>query len=47
MTLTRVLSQDETKICEVWMRGIHQDVGQTVLRMVSLKYIFLDYGKYS
>ncbi|KAK2575933.1 hypothetical protein KPH14_007295 [Odynerus spinipes] len=33
MTLTRVLSQDETKICEVWMRGIHQDVGQTVLRM--------------
>ncbi|XP_012283349.1 mitogen-activated protein kinase kinase kinase 15 isoform X2 [Orussus abietinus] len=32
MTLTRVLSQDEAKICEVWMRSIHQDVGQTVLR---------------
>lgn len=34
MTLTRVLSQDEKKICEVWMKSIHQDVGQTVIRMV-------------
>jgi len=34
MTLTRVLNQDEAKICEVWMRGIHQAEGQTVLQMV-------------
>ncbi|XP_043517864.1 mitogen-activated protein kinase kinase kinase 15 isoform X5 [Frieseomelitta varia] len=33
MTLTRVLTQDEAKICEVWMRGIHQAEGQTVLQM--------------
>lgn len=32
MTLTRVLNQDEAKICEVWMRGIHTE-GQTVLQM--------------
>lgn len=35
MTLTRVLTQDEAKICEVWMRGIHQE-GQTVLQMVNI-----------
>ncbi|XP_025267916.1 mitogen-activated protein kinase kinase kinase 15 isoform X3 [Camponotus floridanus] len=35
MTLTRVLNQDEAKICEVWMRGIHQE-GQTVLQMSHL-----------
>ena len=40
MTLTRVLSQDEAKICDVWMRSIHQDVGQTVLRMVKNLYLF-------
>lgn len=34
MTLTRVLTQDEAKICEVWMRGIHQAEGQTVLQTV-------------
>lgn len=34
MTLTRVLNQDEAKICEVWMRGICQAEGQTVLQMV-------------
>lgn len=34
MTLTRVLNQDEAKICEVWMRGIYQAEGQTVLQMV-------------
>ncbi|XP_033214856.1 mitogen-activated protein kinase kinase kinase 15 isoform X1 [Belonocnema kinseyi] len=39
MTLTRVLGQDETKICEVWMRSIHQDVGQTVLRMSHLELL--------
>ena len=33
MTLTRVLNQDEAKICEVWMRGICQAEGQTVLQM--------------
>ncbi|XP_012153342.1 apoptotic signal-regulating kinase 1 isoform X3 [Megachile rotundata] len=36
MTLTRVLTQDEAKICEVWMRGIHQAEGQTVLQMTHL-----------
>jgi mitogen-activated protein kinase kinase kinase 5 len=34
MTLSRVLSQDEHKICEVWMKNIHRDVGETVLTMV-------------
>ncbi|CAL7938490.1 unnamed protein product [Xylocopa violacea] len=33
MTLTRVLTQDEAKICEVWMRSIHQAEEQTVLQM--------------
>ncbi|XP_076758586.1 apoptotic signal-regulating kinase 1 isoform X2 [Xylocopa sonorina] len=33
MTLTRVLTQDEAKICEVWMRSIHQTEEQTVLQM--------------
>lgn len=37
MTLTRVLNQDEAKICEVWMRGIHQAEGQTVLQMVFIR----------
>ncbi|GAB1865602.1 mitogen-activated protein kinase kinase kinase [Camponotus japonicus] len=36
MTLTRVLNQDEAKICEVWMRGIHQAEGQTMLQMSHL-----------
>ncbi|XP_076165507.1 apoptotic signal-regulating kinase 1 isoform X4 [Ptiloglossa arizonensis] len=36
MTLTRVLTQDEAKICEVWMRGIHQAEGQTVLQTSQL-----------
>nr|XP_033339971.1 mitogen-activated protein kinase kinase kinase 15 isoform X1 [Megalopta genalis]XP_033339980.1 mitogen-activated protein kinase kinase kinase 15 isoform X1 [Megalopta genalis]XP_033339988.1 mitogen-activated protein kinase kinase kinase 15 isoform X1 [Megalopta genalis]XP_033339997.1 mitogen-activated protein kinase kinase kinase 15 isoform X1 [Megalopta genalis]XP_033340005.1 mitogen-activated protein kinase kinase kinase 15 isoform X1 [Megalopta genalis] len=36
MTLTRVLTQDEAKICEVWMRGIHQAEGQTVLQLSHL-----------
>lgn len=36
MTLTRVLNQDEAKICEVWMRGIHTE-GQTVLQMVFIQ----------
>lgn len=39
MTLTKVLSQDEATICEVWMRNIHQDVGQTVLRMSHLELL--------
>lgn len=38
MTLTRVLNQDEAKICEVWMRGIHQAEGQTVLQMVLIHF---------
>lgn len=39
MTLTRVLSQDEATICEVWLRNIHQDVGQTVLKMPHLELL--------
>ncbi|XP_043275456.1 mitogen-activated protein kinase kinase kinase 15 isoform X4 [Venturia canescens] len=39
MTLTRVLSQDETTICEVWMRNILQDVGHTVLQMNHLELL--------
>ncbi|XP_011303052.1 mitogen-activated protein kinase kinase kinase 5 isoform X2 [Fopius arisanus] len=39
MTLTRVLSQDEVTICEVWLRNIHKDVGQTVLLMPHLELL--------
>ncbi|XP_063226712.1 mitogen-activated protein kinase kinase kinase 15 isoform X2 [Bacillus rossius redtenbacheri] len=31
MTLSRVLSQDEHKICEVWMKNLCRDVGDTAL----------------
>ncbi|KAJ8682464.1 hypothetical protein QAD02_018256 [Eretmocerus hayati] len=31
MTLTRVLNQDEAKICSVWMRNIQNDVGPNVV----------------
>lgn len=41
MTLTRVLTQDEAKICEVWMRGINQAEGQTVLQMVIIIILLL------
>jgi len=44
MTLSRVLSQDEHKICEVWMKNIHRDVGETVLTMVCLD-CFSTYSK--
>jgi len=30
-TLTRVLSQDGKKICEVWLRSLEREVGQTPL----------------
>ncbi|XP_012267109.2 mitogen-activated protein kinase kinase kinase 15 isoform X2 [Athalia rosae] len=39
MTLTRVLSQDEAKICQVWISSIYQDVGQTVLHMNHLELL--------
>lgn len=39
MTLSRVLSQDEHKICEVWMKNIHRDVGETVLTMSHLEIV--------
>ncbi|XP_059490906.1 mitogen-activated protein kinase kinase kinase 15 isoform X2 [Neocloeon triangulifer] len=32
-TLTRVLTQDEKKICDVWMKSIESDVENTVLSM--------------
>lgn len=34
-TLSRVLSQDQAHICEVWLRAIHSDMGDTALNMVS------------
>lgn len=42
MTLTRVLTQDEAKICEVWMRGIQAELStsQTVLQTV-IVFVFL------
>ncbi|PSN44121.1 Mitogen-activated protein kinase kinase kinase 15 [Blattella germanica] len=39
MTLSRVLSQDEHKICEVWMKNIHRDLGETVLTMSHLEIV--------
>jgi len=35
-TLTRVLAQDEKKICDVWMKSIESDVENTVLSMVRI-----------
>lgn len=35
-TLTRVLSQDGKKICEVWLRSLEHDVGQTPLTAPNL-----------
>ncbi len=32
-TLTRVLSQDRKKICEVWLRSLEREVGQTSLTL--------------
>ncbi|XP_014206497.1 mitogen-activated protein kinase kinase kinase 15 isoform X2 [Copidosoma floridanum] len=41
VTLTRVLSQDEAKICSLWMRKIQAEVGQkTVLEMYHLETLF-------
>ncbi|XP_011497787.1 PREDICTED: mitogen-activated protein kinase kinase kinase 15-like [Ceratosolen solmsi marchali] len=38
MTLTRVLSQDETRICTLWMKSIQVDVGQkSLLKMNDLE----------
>lgn len=39
MTLTRVLSQDERKICEEWMKKIKQGVEETILTMVNLNIL--------
>ncbi|XP_008558932.1 mitogen-activated protein kinase kinase kinase 15 isoform X3 [Microplitis demolitor] len=39
MTLTRVLSQDEATLCNVWMRNIVQDGGQTVICMPHLELL--------
>ncbi|XP_034934270.1 mitogen-activated protein kinase kinase kinase 15 isoform X2 [Chelonus insularis] len=39
MTLTKVLSHDEATICEVWMRNIHHDGGQTILGMTHLELL--------
>jgi len=41
-TLTRVLSQDGKKICEVWLRSLERDVGQTPLTAPNL--LTLMYG---
>jgi mitogen-activated protein kinase kinase kinase 5 len=38
-TLTRVLAQDEKKICDVWLKSIESDVENTVLTMVLAKLI--------
>lgn len=37
MTLSRVLTQDEIKICEDWMENISQQIGDTSLNEVSIK----------
>jgi hypothetical protein len=42
-TLTRVLAQDEKKICDVWLKSIESDVENTVLTMVLTSLLFLNY----
>lgn len=36
LTLSRVLNQDQNNICQVWLKNIIQDVGETVINMVSI-----------
>lgn len=38
-TLSRVLTQDEKKICDIWMQSI-KNLGETVLTMVLLNLLF-------
>lgn len=46
MTLTKVLSQDEATICEVWMRNINHDVGRTVIQMSHLELLMRGLREY-
>lgn len=41
MTLSRVLTQDQNNICQVWLKNIHQDAGETVLTMVQYSNNFV------
>ncbi|KAK0168323.1 hypothetical protein PV327_002140 [Microctonus hyperodae] len=46
MTLTKVLSQDEATICEVWMRNINHDVGRTAIQMSHLELLMRGLREY-
>ncbi|XP_075217555.1 apoptotic signal-regulating kinase 1 isoform X2 [Lycorma delicatula] len=39
MTLSRVLSQDQSNICQVWLMNINKDIGETVLNMSHLEVL--------
>ncbi|XP_065351801.1 mitogen-activated protein kinase kinase kinase 15 isoform X2 [Cloeon dipterum] len=45
-TLTRVLAQDEKKICDVWMKSIETDVEDTVLSMNHLLVLMKGFRDY-
>ncbi|XP_071449253.1 mitogen-activated protein kinase kinase kinase 15 isoform X2 [Hetaerina americana] len=46
MTLTKVLSQDEGKICDIWMRNLEKDLGETVLTMSHLETLMRGLKEY-
>lgn len=46
MTLSRVLTQDQNNICQVWLQNIHQDVGETVLTMEHLEILIRGLKEY-
>lgn len=35
MTLNKVLTQDEVKICDDWMNNIYKELGESILKKVS------------
>uniref|UniRef100_A0A1B6D1S4 mitogen-activated protein kinase kinase kinase n=2 Tax=Clastoptera arizonana TaxID=38151 RepID=A0A1B6D1S4_9HEMI len=39
MTLSRVLNQDQNNICQVWLKNIIQDVGETIITLGHLEIL--------
>ncbi|XP_046393431.1 mitogen-activated protein kinase kinase kinase 15 isoform X2 [Ischnura elegans] len=46
MTLTKVLSQDESKICDIWMSNLEKEVAEPVLTMAHLETLMRGLKEY-
>ncbi|KAG8238441.1 hypothetical protein J437_LFUL002898, partial [Ladona fulva] len=46
MTLTKVLSQDEGKICDIWMKSLEREIGDTILTMGHLETLMRGLKEY-